>query len=77
MALELGPNNIRVNCVLPTVVMTELGKKVWSEPKKYNEMMSKIPLKRFAGAYNYQKRSLHLTLFHKFFFCYYRNRRRC
>jgi L-xylulose reductase len=32
-ALEYGPQKIRINCVNPTVVMTELGRKVWSDPK--------------------------------------------
>eukprot|EP00494_Astrolonche_serrata_P012977 UN13089 len=26
MAVELGPHNIRVNCVNPTVVLTDMGK---------------------------------------------------
>lgn len=49
MALELGPHNIRVNCVSPTVVMTEMGKLGWSDPQKAQAMISKIPLGRFAG----------------------------
>lgn len=48
MALELGPHNIRVNCVSPTVVMTEMGKLGWSDPQKAQSMISKIPLGRFA-----------------------------
>ncbi|CAL1680362.1 unnamed protein product [Lasius platythorax] len=48
MALELGPHNIRVNAVSPTVVMTEMGKLGWSDPQKAQEMISKIPLGRFA-----------------------------
>ncbi|XP_052740087.1 L-xylulose reductase-like [Bicyclus anynana] len=48
MALELGPHGIRVNAVNPTVVMTELGRRVWSEPSKSQYMLSKIPLGRFA-----------------------------
>nr|XP_034830820.1 uncharacterized short-chain type dehydrogenase/reductase y4vI-like [Maniola hyperantus] len=48
MALELGQHGIRVNAVLPTVVMTELGRRVWSEPSKAQYMLSKIPLGRFA-----------------------------
>lgn len=31
MALELGPHNIRVNCVNPTVVLTEMGRQGWSD----------------------------------------------
>lgn len=49
MAVELAPFNIRVNSVQPTVVMTELGRKVWSDPKKSSEMIKKIPMARFAG----------------------------
>lgn len=49
MALELGPHNIRVNSVNPTVVMTEMGKLGWSKPEKAQIMLSKIPLGRFAG----------------------------
>ncbi|CAK9829346.1 L-xylulose reductase [Anthophora retusa] len=47
MALELGPHNIRVNTVNPTVIMTEMGKLGWSEPEKARSMLSKIPLGRF------------------------------
>lgn len=49
MALELGPHNIRVNCVNPTVVLTDMGRLGWSQPEKANPMLAKIPLGRFAG----------------------------
>uniref|UniRef100_A0A3P9A8J9 L-xylulose reductase n=1 Tax=Esox lucius TaxID=8010 RepID=A0A3P9A8J9_ESOLU len=48
MALELGPYQIRVNSVNPTVVMTEMGKLGWSDPNKASTMTSRIPLGRFA-----------------------------
>jgi len=48
MALELGPHNIRVNSVNPTVVLTELGKEAWGKPEVGGPMKEKIPLKRFA-----------------------------
>ncbi|KYN04064.1 D-erythrulose reductase [Cyphomyrmex costatus] len=51
MALELGPHNIRVNSVGPTVVMTEMGKLGWSDPQKAQSMINKIPLGRFAGMF--------------------------
>ncbi|XP_061713398.1 L-xylulose reductase-like [Cydia pomonella] len=47
MALELGPHNIRVNAVNPTVIMTEMGRLGWSDPQKAEGMLSKIPLGRF------------------------------
>jgi len=48
MALELGPYNIRTNAVCPTVVLTDLGKKSWSDAETARPMLSKIPLGRFA-----------------------------
>lgn len=48
MALELGPYQIRVNSVNPTVVMTDMGRVGWSDPTKARTMTSRIPLGRFA-----------------------------
>uniref|UniRef100_A0AAQ4Q1D2 Dicarbonyl/L-xylulose reductase n=1 Tax=Gasterosteus aculeatus aculeatus TaxID=481459 RepID=A0AAQ4Q1D2_GASAC len=48
MALELGPHQIRVNSVNPTVVMTDMGRLGWSDPDKAETMLSRIPLGRFA-----------------------------
>ncbi|XP_029954600.1 L-xylulose reductase-like [Salarias fasciatus] len=48
MALELGPHQIRVNAVNPTVVLTDMGRVGWSDPEKARTMTSRIPLGRFA-----------------------------
>ncbi|KAG8565096.1 hypothetical protein GDO81_012711, partial [Engystomops pustulosus] len=48
MALELGPKKIRVNCVNPTVVMTDMGRANWSDAQKAAPMLNRIPLGRFA-----------------------------
>jgi len=48
MAVELGEHGIRVNSVNPTVVMTEMGKRAWSDPAKGGPMLQRIPLNRFA-----------------------------
>ncbi|XP_014237482.1 L-xylulose reductase [Trichogramma pretiosum] len=48
MALELGPHNIRVNTVNPTLVLTAMGRAHWSDPAKANSLRVKIPLGRFA-----------------------------
>ena len=50
MAVEWGPNNIQVNAICPTVVMTDMGKSIWNDSK--NEIikkgfLEKIPLGRF------------------------------
>lgn len=47
MALELGPHNIRVNAVNPTVILTPMGEKVWGDPAKGAPMLARIPLGRF------------------------------
>lgn len=41
---------IRVNAVNPTVVMTPMGRRNWSDPAKGGPMLARIPLGRFAGA---------------------------
>ena len=48
MAVELGEHGIRVNSVNPTVVLTEMGKRAWSDPAKGGPMLARIPLGRFA-----------------------------
>lgn len=48
MALELGPHQIRVNAVNPTVTLTPMGEMAWSDPAKSGPMLSRIPLNRFA-----------------------------
>ena len=48
MALELGPHNIRVNAVNPTVTLTDMAKLAWSDPAKSGPMLAKIPLGKFA-----------------------------
>lgn len=50
MARELGPHGIRVNCVAPTITLTELAAEAWSDPQKSQPMMVRHPLNRFAAA---------------------------
>lgn len=45
-ALEFGPRNIRINAVNPTVIMTDMGRLGWSDPKVAKPMLEKIPLNR-------------------------------
>uniref|UniRef100_G3VWH7 Uncharacterized protein n=1 Tax=Sarcophilus harrisii TaxID=9305 RepID=G3VWH7_SARHA len=48
MALELGPHKIRVNTVNPTVVLTNMGRKVSADPEFANALKERTPLKKFA-----------------------------
>jgi NAD(P)-dependent dehydrogenase (short-subunit alcohol dehydrogenase family) len=47
LALEWGKYGIRVNCISPTVVLTELGHKAWDGPVG-DDFKKEIPAGRFA-----------------------------
>jgi L-xylulose reductase len=48
MATELGPMGIRVNAVNPTVTLTPMAIKAWSDEAKAASMLRRIPVGRFA-----------------------------
>jgi NAD(P)-dependent dehydrogenase (short-subunit alcohol dehydrogenase family) len=48
LALEWGPFGVTTNAIAPTVVNTELGRAVWSDPAKGDPMRAMIPTGRFA-----------------------------
>lgn len=48
MARELGPQGIRVNAVNPTVTLTPMAVKAWSDEAKAAGMLSRIPVGHFA-----------------------------
>jgi len=50
MALDLANNNIRVNTVCPTFIVTPMTKKFLKDKKFKNNMLKNIPLGRFAQA---------------------------
>jgi NAD(P)-dependent dehydrogenase (short-subunit alcohol dehydrogenase family) len=52
MALELGPHQIRVNAINPTVILTPMAEKVWGDPAKSGPMLARIPLGRFGYPYH-------------------------
>ncbi|NCO38399.1 MAG: short-chain dehydrogenase [Armatimonadetes bacterium CG_4_10_14_0_8_um_filter_66_14] len=47
LAVEWGPDNINVNCVAPTVILTPMGQMAWGDPVKAQGMLDQIPLGRF------------------------------
>jgi 2-deoxy-D-gluconate 3-dehydrogenase len=47
MAAEWGRFNIQANAVAPTVILTEMGQKVWGDPAKGDPMKARIPARRF------------------------------
>lgn len=46
LAVELGPDNIRVNCVAPGLVRTDFASKLWDDPERAAERIAKTPLRR-------------------------------
>ncbi len=58
---ELAPHNIQVNAICPTVVMTEMGKKIWSPPKKSRPMIAATPLGRFGEPVEIADMALYLA----------------
>jgi NAD(P)-dependent dehydrogenase (short-subunit alcohol dehydrogenase family) len=46
LSRELGPANIRVNCVSPGAIMTERQRRLWMTPKYIAEIMQNQSLKR-------------------------------
>lgn len=52
MAKEFGPHGIRVNCVAPTITLTELAAAAWADPAKSEPMMVRHPVNRFAEAHD-------------------------
>lgn len=47
MAIELGPQGIRVNALNPVVTLTPMAVKAWSDPDKAKAVLMRIPLGRF------------------------------
>jgi D-xylose 1-dehydrogenase len=46
LAHELGPDNIRVNCILPGAILTERQKQLWFTEAYVSEILSRQALKR-------------------------------
>ena len=46
LAVELGPDNIRVNCIAPGLVRTDFARKLWDDPAQAAERIAGTPLRR-------------------------------
>ena len=47
LAVECGPDNVRVNCICPGVVKTYFAEALWKDPKIEKLMTQQLPLRRF------------------------------
>jgi NAD(P)-dependent dehydrogenase (short-subunit alcohol dehydrogenase family) len=48
LAVEAAPHGIRVNCLAPGWVRTELTRRLWSDPETSRALVSQVPLGRWA-----------------------------
>jgi hypothetical protein len=46
LAVELGPHNVRINCVAPGVIKTEFARALWDNPKIAKAAEAATPLQR-------------------------------
>lgn len=46
LALEWGPSNVRVNCIAPGLVRTDFARALWENPRTYEKVCAKTPLRR-------------------------------
>jgi NAD(P)-dependent dehydrogenase (short-subunit alcohol dehydrogenase family) len=48
LAVEAAPQGVRVNCLAPGWVRTELTRRMWSDPETSRALVSQVPLGRWA-----------------------------
>ena len=46
LSMELGPHNIRVNCIAPGLVKTDFARAIWENPERHRNRKEKTPLRR-------------------------------
>jgi NAD(P)-dependent dehydrogenase (short-subunit alcohol dehydrogenase family) len=46
LAVEWGPQNIRVNCIAPGLIRTDFARALWENPDTYKATVSRYPLRR-------------------------------
>ena len=46
LAVEWGPQNIRVNCIAPGVIRTHFAKALWADPQRAAALARRYPLRR-------------------------------
>jgi NAD(P)-dependent dehydrogenase (short-subunit alcohol dehydrogenase family) len=50
LAIELGPSNVRVNCIAPGLIRTDFSRALWQDEKTLKRMTEPVPLRRIGEA---------------------------
>jgi NAD(P)-dependent dehydrogenase (short-subunit alcohol dehydrogenase family) len=46
LAVELGPNNVRINCIAPGLIRTDFARALWENPEMMQQRNAQTPLRR-------------------------------
>jgi NAD(P)-dependent dehydrogenase (short-subunit alcohol dehydrogenase family) len=46
LAVEFGPQNVRVNCIAPGLIKTDFARALWEDPQSLEQIESTTPLRR-------------------------------
>jgi NAD(P)-dependent dehydrogenase (short-subunit alcohol dehydrogenase family) len=61
LCAEWAQHNVQVNAICPTVVLTPMGRKVWSPPEKSGPMLAATPARRFGEPVEVADMALYLA----------------
>ena len=61
LCAEWGRHNIQVNAICPTVVMTPMGREVWSDAEKSGPLLAATPARRFSEPVEIADTALYLA----------------
>ena len=61
MTAEWARHNIQANAICPTVILTPMGRQIWSTPEKRDPMLARTPAGRFGEAVEVADCALYLA----------------
>jgi NAD(P)-dependent dehydrogenase (short-subunit alcohol dehydrogenase family) len=61
LAAEWGRHNVQVNAICPTVILTPMGRQVWSDPAKSGPLLAATPSRRFGEPVEVADMALYLA----------------
>lgn len=61
LSLEVGPSNVNVNCIAPTMVLTNFGTHATMDPKMAEGAAQRMPLKRLTSSQDIANTVLYLV----------------